>query len=204
MRDATSIVQPTLSSNIGLTDQPVVAVDPGGNTSDEEPIIGQIVPGYAVPVINERAVRVAATILFVAGFLAWLSVFTTGTLTYMKPFGMFFVMDMAIRVGIGDRWSPTLALGRLLTKNQPPQWVGASQKAFAWWLGVLMAGSFCAATGYLSAPPWVAMSLCGLCLSLLFLEAAFGICVGCKLQAVFSKTPPLYCPGGTCPPNWRN
>lgn len=33
---------------------------------------------------------------------------------------------------------------------------------------------------------------------LLFLETAFGICVGCSLQSKLSKAAPQHCPGGTC------
>lgn len=163
-----------------------------------EPTIGKWVPGYSVPVINERAVRAAAGILFLLGAIAWGTAFATGSVQWLKPFGMFFVFDMALRVGFGDRWSPTMILGRLAVMGQKPEWVGASQKAYAWWLGLGMATAFCASTGFLNAPLGVILSLCGLCLTLLFLETAFGICVGCKLQALFSKTEPMYCPGGVC------
>lgn len=43
-------------------------------TAEEEPLIGRHVPGYAVPVINERAVRVGAGILFVLGIMGLLHV----------------------------------------------------------------------------------------------------------------------------------
>jgi hypothetical protein len=69
---------------------------------------------------------------------------------------------------------------------------------FAWWLGYGMGITACLATGLLQAPLWVTLALCGVCLSFLFLETAFGICVGCALQRVFSKEQPQYCPGDTC------
>jgi hypothetical protein len=40
--------------------------------------------------------------------------------------------------------------------------------------------------------------LCGSCLVLLGFESAFGICLGCKLYNLFSRTPAQLCPGGTC------
>ena len=165
---------------------------------EQDWVIGQIVPGYSVPVINERAVRAAAGILFLLGAIAWGTALTMGSLQWLKPFGILFVLDMGVRVTLGDKWSPSMLLGRLAVMGQKPEWVGASQKSYAWWMGLLMASTFCALTGFLNAPLGVALTLCGLCLSLLFLETAFGICVGCKLQALFSKTEPVYCPGGTC------
>ena len=155
-------------------------------------------PGYAVPVIDERAVRAAAGILLLVGGIAFaLACFERSTRP-LQPFGMFFMVDMLLRVTAGDRWSPTLALGRLVTRGQRPEWVGAPQKEFAWWLGFGLAFVSCSAMGFLGAPLWVTLALCGVCLTLLFLEAAFGICVGCALQRRFGRTPPQHCPGGAC------
>lgn len=157
-----------------------------------------MVPGYAIPVINERAVRAAAGILFLLGAAAFATAFFTGSAQPLQPFGMFFMIDMLLRVTAGDRWSPTLALGRLAVWRQRPEWVGAPQKEFAWWLGFGLALVSCTTMGFFAAPLWVTLALCGTCLTLLFLETAFGICVGCALQSKFGKQPPQYCPGGTC------
>lgn len=40
--------------------------------------------------------------------------------------------------------------------------------------------------------------ICIICLSLLFLETAFGICIGCKLYNLINKDKAKYCPGGVC------
>lgn len=116
----------------------------------------------------------------------------------MQPFGLVFMIDMLIRVLAGDRWSPSLALGRVAVRRQRPEWVGAQQKAFAWWLGFGLALVSCSTMGLFAAPLWVTLALCSVCLTFLFLETAFGICVGCALQARFGKTAPRYCAGGTC------
>ena len=160
--------------------------------------IGRIVPGYSVPVINEHEVRVGAGILFSLGLISFLAALVEGTSRPLQPFGMFFMMDMLLRLMAGDRWSPTLALGRLAVRGREPQWVGAPQKEFAWWLGFALALVSCTSMGLLSAPLWLTLALCSVCLTLLFLEAAFGICVGCSLQARFGRQAPQYCPGGTC------
>lgn len=160
--------------------------------------IGQIVPGYAIPVIDERAVRAAAGILFLLGGAAFATAFFTGTTQPLQPFGMYFMIDMLLRITAGDRWSPTLLLGRLAVRGQRPEWVGAPQKEFAWWLGFGLALVACASMGLFAAPLWLTLALCGVCLTLLFLETAFGICIGCALQSRFGKQQPLHCPGGSC------
>lgn len=162
------------------------------------PTVGRMVPGYAIAVINERAVRASAGLLFLGGAVGFGYAAATGSTRGLQAFGMIFMLDMIIRVAVGDRWSPSLALGRLIVRRQQPEWVGAPQKVFAWWMGFGLAVISCSTMGLLAAPLWVTMSLCGLCLSLLYLETAFGICVGCALQRRFSRTAPQYCAGGVC------
>jgi hypothetical protein len=162
------------------------------------PRIGRIVPGYEIPVIDERAVRAAAGILFLLGGIAFVVALLSDSARPLQLFGMLFMVDMTLRVTVGDRWSPSLALGRLIVRRQRPEWVGAPQKQFAWAVGFGIALVSCGAMGLFAAPLWLNLSLCGFCLSLLFLETAFGICVGCALQARFGKEPPRYCPGDTC------
>ncbi|MGB4634608.1 MAG: DUF4395 domain-containing protein [Arcanobacterium sp.] len=165
---------------------------------EDKTLIGVVKPGYSVPVINERAVRAAAGILFLFGGIAYANAFFTNSIEPLQPFGFVFMVDMLIRVSLGDRWSPVMALGRLAVRGQQPEWVGAPQKEFAWWLGFGLALTSCGAMGFFGAELWVTLALCALCLTLLFLESAFGICVGCQLQSLFGKQPPLYCPGGVC------
>lgn len=160
--------------------------------------VGTWVPGFKIPVINERVARAGAGLLFLPGLVLYVVATTTGSADPLKPFGALFIIDMFIRVTAGEKWAPSLALGALFVRRQTPEWVGAPQKLFAWWMGYGMGVVACAATGIFQAPLWVTLVLCGLCLSFLFLEVAFGICVGCKLQALFSRRPPMYCAGGTC------
>jgi len=40
--------------------------------------------------------------------------------------------------------------------------------------------------------------VCVLCLTLMFLEAAFSICVGCKIYKFITREDPQHCPGGVC------
>ena len=42
------------------------------------------------------------------------------------------------------------------------------------------------------------MIICLICLTLLFLETSFGICIGCKLYNVFNNEKAQLCPGNVC------
>jgi cbb3-type cytochrome oxidase subunit 3 len=42
------------------------------------------------------------------------------------------------------------------------------------------------------------MIVCSTCLLLLFFEAAFGICLGCRVYNWFNKEAAQLCPGGSC------
>lgn len=172
--------------------------EPAPSQAPPQPWLGKVVPGYDIPVINERAVRAGAGLLFLAGAISYGFALATGSVEYLKPFGMFFIIDMAVRVILGDRWSPSLAIGRVIVSGQKPEWVGARQKEFAWWMGFGLATISCSTMGLFTAPVAVTFALCGLCLAMIFLETAFGICVGCSLQKLFDKTPPQYCPGNSC------
>lgn len=163
------------------------------------PVVGQTVPGYHVPVINERQVRAGAALLLIPGAIAlWFSIRAMDP-NLMKPFGFFFMFDMFMRTSFGEKYSPTLIVGGWLVRGRKPQWVGAKAKTFAWYLGLGMALAACFSMGWLAAPAWVSLAICAACVSFLFLEAAFGICAGCHLQRLLSNDPPEYCPGGTCP-----
>lgn len=112
-----------------------------------------------MPVIDERAVRAGAGILFLLGGVAFATAFLSGSMQPLQPFGMLFLVDMLLRVTAGDRWSPSLALGRLAVRRQRPEWVGAPQKKFAWWLGFGLALVSCAGMRLFGAPPWLTLAL---------------------------------------------
>lgn len=159
---------------------------------------GERVAGIDIPVFNERAVRASAGILFIVGFTAWMTAFHTGNIQYLRAFGALFLIEMVVRLAFNHRVAPAMALGSLLVRWQRPEWVGANQKRFAWWLGFGIATIGCLGFGWLGFPVIWMLALCGFCLSLLFLEAAMGICVGCELQRLFAKEPPQLCPGDRC------
>ena len=167
---------------------------------------GEKVEGIDIPVFNERAARASAGILFLLGFMAVTSAFFTGDFGPVRGFAILFLIDMGIRIGLNHRFAPSMALGALILRRQRPEWVGAAQKRLAWSLGFGMAFVACMGMGFLGLQNEYMLLFCGFCLSLMFLETAFGICVGCELYRVFSKEKPQLCPGDVCnytPPKRR-
>ncbi len=159
---------------------------------------GEKTQEYDFAVFNEREVRAAAGILFLLGFGAWMYAATTGDFQPMRGFGMLFMLDMFLRLFVGHRFSPSMALGRLVTRNQVPEWVDAEPKKTAWYIGFGMVVVACFTLGWLAMTGPIPLALCGICLSFLFFESAFGFCAGCWLHMRFSKTPPRLCSGGVC------
>lgn len=163
-----------------------------------QPTIGTFVTGIDTPVINERAVRASAGILFLLGFPAWLYGIMTGDLQYMRLFGVIFVMEMLLRLLVGTSFTPSLMLGTLITRRQRPEWVDTEPKQLAWSLGLGMGLAGCLSLGWLGLPGLVAQIICAVCLTLLYVESAFGICLGCALSRRLSQRSPQRCSGDTC------
>jgi hypothetical protein len=103
-----------------------------------------------------------------------------------------------IRVFINPKYSPTLILGRLIVRNQTPEYVGAAQKKFAWIIGVVLAGAMFVFFIIVNAYSPITGIICLICLIFLFFESAFGICLGCKFYPLFFKDKVQYCPGEVC------
>ena len=115
-----------------------------------------------------------------------------------------FTIEFLIRV-FDPHFAPFYALGRLIVSNQKPDWVGAIQKRFAWSLGLLMATSMIVLSMIYGVRGAIPFTICGICLTLLFFEISFGICIGCKLYyglmnvGVIKKPQSMpACPGGVC------
>jgi Domain of unknown function (DUF4395) len=159
---------------------------------------GETVEGYNIPVLNEREIRAAAGILFLMMFISILTVVFKGDFLPLKYAVTIFLTDILIRVFINPKFSPSLILGRLIVRNQVPEYVGAPQKKFAWIIGVLLAASIFIHLVILNAHSPITGIICLICLVFLFFETAFGICLGCKFYVMFYKEKARYCPGEFC------
>jgi len=147
--------------------------------------------------LNDREVRAAAGIMFMLGMIVIFVGIGYNHVTAARVYLALVFADLTIRI-INPRYSPFMLLGRLFVREQTPEYVGAVQKRFAWILGWII---------FLPMMNWFVLHwditfykvlLCVLCLSVLFLESAFGICIGCKLYTLLSRNEAQHCPGGTC------
>jgi len=158
---------------------------------------GEKVAGYEVRVLNEREARAGAGILFAFGLIALFNSVALGHMVFTDVFISFFAFDFIIRV-INPSYAPSLLLGRFFVQNQVPEYVGATQKRFAWLIGLMLAlPMFYVVVLYPVHNP-IKVLVCIVCLLLLIAESAFSICVGCKLYAILFKEQASHCPGGVC------
>jgi hypothetical protein len=159
---------------------------------------GEDVPGYNIPVLNEREIRAAAGILFLMMFITIITVVTKGNFTPLKFAVVIFLVDIVIRVFVNPKFSPTLIIGRLIVRNQTPEYVGAKQKKFAWIIGAILALTMFIFLVVVNSFSPITGIICLICLIFLFFESAFGICIGCKMYSLIYKEKAQYCPGEVC------
>jgi hypothetical protein len=159
---------------------------------------GEDVDGYSIPVLNEREIRAAAGILFVMMFISIFLAATKGEFLLLKYAVILFLTDILIRVLINPKFSPSLIIGRLIVRNQVPEYVGAKQKKFAWIIGIVLAITMFILMVVVNSYSPITGIICLICLVFLFFESAFGICLGCKFYKLFYKEKAQYCPGEVC------
>jgi hypothetical protein len=158
---------------------------------------GEKVENYPVGMLNEREVRAGSGILFVIALIAFMLVVTHYNFTFATYMIIGFLVDFTIRI-INPKYAPSLILGRIMVSNQKPEFVGAKQKRFAWIIGFLFVSSMSYLMLIANYNGAANLIICGVCLVLLFLETAFGICLGCKVYNIFDKEQNQYCAGGVC------
>jgi len=159
---------------------------------------GEDVENYSIPVLNEREIRAAAGMLFVLMLVSILNVTMKGDFTLLKYAVTIFLTDMVVRVFVNPKFAPTLIIGRLIVRNQTPEYVGAPQKKFAWIIGVVLAVTMYVLLVLVNSYSPITGLICFVCLIFLFFESAFGICLGCKFYPLFFKGRVQHCPGEVC------
>jgi hypothetical protein len=154
---------------------------------------GERAPGLTVrgrelhaPVVDERVVRAAAGLTMVIGAVAFSYAYFTKQYIPLQAAASLFALEFAIRVTAGIRYSPIGIVARAMTRGQPPEWVSAKPKRFAWTLGLAMAFAMTAITnsgirGYLPR------TICLICLTLMWMESALGICLGCQIYGLLVR-----------------
>ena len=159
---------------------------------------GEDVPGYEIRVLNEREIRAAAGILFLATFLSLMLIIFKNNFLPIKYVITLFLTDFAIRIFVSPRFSPTLIIGRLIVNRQTPEYVGARQKRFAWIVGLFLSATMFVFMVLVNSYSPITGIICLLCLIFLFFESAFGICLACKFYSLLFKQKVQYCPGEVC------
>ncbi|MBK5279849.1 MAG: DUF4395 domain-containing protein [Bacteroidia bacterium] len=159
---------------------------------------GEKVPGYDIPVLNEREIRAAAGIMFLIIYTSLMLIIFKGDFRLVKYVIALFFIDFSIRVFINPKFSPSLIIGRLIVSNQVPEYVGAKQKQFAWIIGVLLSASMFVLLIVMNVTGPFTGGVCLLCLIFLFFESVFGICLACKVYRLIYGEKAQYCPGEVC------
>lgn len=169
-------------------------------------ISGLIVGGKELraPVFNENEVRAAAGLTMALGAVAFFLALLEQQYVPLQAVTVLFLIEFVIRVTVGLEYSPLGVIARGLTSRQPPEWVSAKPKRFAWSIGVVLSFAMVLITntgirGVLPA------TICLICLTLMWTEAVLGICLGCELHAFMVRRGWAttdeeieVCAGGTC------
>jgi hypothetical protein len=155
---------------------------------------GEEVKDYSIPVLNEREIRAAAGILFLMMLISIMTVILKGDFTLLKYAVTIFLTDIMIRVFVNPKFAPTLIIGRLIVRNQTPEYVGAPQKKFAWIIGVVLAVSMFVLLVIVNSYSPITGLICFVCLIFRFsnrlLEfASVANFIPCFLREKFSIVP---------------
>ena len=159
---------------------------------------GEIIQQYKFRVLNEREARAGAGILFLFAFFSFMHSYILRDFIFTQIFVTVFMIDFIIRIFINPKFAPSLILGRIMVQNQVPEYVGAAQKRWAWFIGLYLSIIMFFVIVIFNIMTPMKIVICLLCLALLYSEAVFGICIGCKLFNYIYKENPKLCPGGTC------
>ena len=142
---------------------------------------------FLAGVFDERQVRTAAGITMALGAVAFADALLAKNYLPIRTVTALFLVDFTLRVWLGLGRSPVGLLARALTRTltpaMPPEWVSAAPKRFAWTLGLVMSLAMTVITNA-RITGLLPMTICTLCLTLMWLEAVLGLCVGCRLYRV--------------------
>jgi hypothetical protein len=137
-------------------------------------------------VFDETEVRAAAGLTMVAGAIAFAYAYFAKQYVPLQVVASLFLVEFLVRVTLGLRYSPFGAVAHAMTASRTPEWVSARPKRFAWTLGLVMALAMTVITnsgirGYLPR------TICLICLTLMWMESALGLCVGCKIYGLLAR-----------------
>ncbi len=148
---------------------------------------GEYIEGRSYKVLDERRMRASAGLMLLLGVIAFINGFILQNYIVIPYIAGFLMLNFMIGIFINPKFSPTIFIGYLFVRKQSALPIGAIQKKFAWSLGLGLSLVIFTLSLFLindvSFFEPVCM-LCLICLILLYVETAFGICLGCKLYYV--------------------
>ena len=137
-------------------------------------------------VFDENQVRAAAGLTMVMGAVAFGIAYFDQNYVPLQVVATFFFAEFLIRVTLGLRVSPIGVVAHALTRGQPPEWVSAKPKRFAWTLGLGLSCSMMIITNS-GVRGLLPRTICLICLTMMWLEAVLGVCLGCGLHALMVR-----------------
>jgi hypothetical protein len=148
-----------------------------------ETIEGLSVDGQRIraAVFDENAVRAAAGLTLALGAVAFAYAYFAKIYVPIQAVTVLFLAEFALRLAGGLRLSPLGMVARAIVRHHEPQWVSARPKRFAWTLGLFMAMAMAVITN-VGIRGTLPLSICLLCLALMWLEAVLGLCLGCEIH----------------------
>ena len=145
---------------------------------------GEYIEGKNYKVLDERQLRASAGIMLLLGIIASINGFILNKYYVIPYISGFLLINFIIGIFINPKYSPTMFLAKIVIYKQSPLPIGAIQKKFAWSLGLVLSAIIFTLSLFLINDSTYfdpVCLLCIICILLLYLEATFGICVGCKL-----------------------
>jgi hypothetical protein len=133
--------------------------------------------------VNEREVRAAAGITMAVGAVAFGYAYFAKQYVPLQVAATLFFVEFLVRITAGIRHSPVGRVARAMTRDQRPEWVSAKPKRFAWTLGLVMAGAMAVITN-VGIRGYLPRTICLICLTLMWMESALGLCLGCRLHGL--------------------
>jgi len=149
-----------------------------GRTDGGKPVVA--------PVVNEHVVRAAAGITMVMGAVAFAYAYFEHRYWGLQVAASFLFAEFLVRVTAGISRSPVGLLAGWMTQRQPPDWVSAKPKRFAWTLGLAMTGFMTIITND-GIRGWLPRSICLVCLTLMWLESVLDLCLGCEIHGLLVR-----------------
>lgn len=150
--------------------------------------VGEVISGLAADgeelratVFNENEVRAAAGLTMAFGAVAFAYAYFAQEYAPLQAVATLFFVEFLIRVTIGLKYSPMGVIARWMTQRQPPEWVSAKPKRFAWTLGLFLSFTMVVITT-IGVRGMLPRTICLICLSLMWMEAVLGVCLGCEIH----------------------